>query len=691
MEIFSSFELKNTTLNYIVSNECNTNQKPVYGLQLLPKNIFVKQQKKCKVEPLVQLKLFVDKQTSGFGNGLTMRDSGSTNDLIFLGQSVVDKHITTSFKNSHNHTIEHHLTLLDDAVETYTVFKNTSTKSARLEMLSSFTLGMLSPYYEKESHDLVLHRLQSFWSAEGRLKSEKIENLQLEHAYAPVSYRVERFGSIGSMPVRKYFPFIALEDTQNNVTWGAQLYLASSWQMEISCIDNGLNISGGIADFEFGHWFKDIDAGQAFTTPRAVVAVAQGSVDEISNKLVGVQARNIDKMPEVDKELPVAFNEWCTTWGTPSLKNLKKITDKLKGMGITYLTIDAGWFKEDMSVDGGWDNCIGEWNQSKELFPNGIKEICDYVRENEMIPGIWFEFENTTNSVKSFMDGTHVLKRDGCVIDTQRRVFLDTREKWVQSYLDEKVINFLKENNFGYLKVDYNDTVGVGCDGAESLGEGLRQYVCASQDYFRKIRKEIPDMVIENCSSGGHRLEPSMMEIVSQASFSDAHEGREIPIIAANLHRAIHPAQSQIWAVLHGSDDDDRFYYSMTNTMLGRMCLSGEIYDLSDKQLNIVTNAISFYKQISHIIKDGNSYRYGEPVISYNFPQGEQVMVRENDGEAIITVHTFEKSSESTIELPDCYEVIASFGSSEISIEGNCVNIPNKSFTAAAFHVKKIK
>ena len=164
----------------------------------------------------------------------------------------------------------------------------------------------------------------------------------------------------------------------------------------------------------------------------------------------------------------------------------------------------------------------------------------------------------------------------------------------VISYLNEKVINTLRDNGFGYLKVDYNDNIGIGCDGAESLGEGLRQNMEASQGFFKKLRQELPDLVIENCSSGGHRLEPSMQALTSMASFSDAHECQAIPVIAANVTRAILPAQSQIWAVLRKDDDDKRLHYSLANTFLGRMCLSGDIYDLSDAQWNIVDEAISF-------------------------------------------------------------------------------------------------
>ena len=60
----------------------------------------------------------------------------------------------------------------------------------------------------------------------------------------------------------------------------------------------------------------------------------------------------------------------------------------------------------------------------------------------------------------------------------------------------------LKECGFGYLKIDYNDTIGMGCDGGDSLGDGLYRKVEASRRFFEKIRQEVPGIVIENCSSG---------------------------------------------------------------------------------------------------------------------------------------------------------------------------------------------
>lgn len=113
----------------------------------------------------------------------------------------------------------------------------------------------------------------------------------------------------------------------------------------------------------------------------------------------------------------------------------------------------------------------------------------------------------------------------------------------------------MKRYGFSYLKVDYNGNIGIGCDGAESSGEGLRQQIEAVQDFFERIHNEIPDLVIENCASGGHRLVHSFLERTSMSSFSDAHECLEIPIIAANMHRMIMPRQSQIWVVVRKESD----------------------------------------------------------------------------------------------------------------------------------------
>ena len=254
---------------------------------------------------------------------------------------------------------------------------------------------------------------------------------------------------------------------------------------------------------------------------------------------------------------------------------------------------------------------MGDWNLSAELFPLGLKAAVQEIRNNGMVPGIWFELENCGPLAEAFSWTNHLLQRDGIPITSGQRRFWDFQDPFVINYLAKKVIEFIKEYDLGYLKIDYNETIGIGCDGAESLGEGLRLQLGAVQAFLQRIRKELPHLVIENCSSGGHRLEPSMMGLTSMASFSDPHEELEIPIIAANMHRTILPRQSQIWAVLRKEDSERRLRYSVVNTFLGRMCLSGDIYDLQEEQWLLVEEGIRFYKRIAPLIKEGVSYRSG--------------------------------------------------------------------------------
>lgn len=294
-----------------------------------------------------------------------------------------------------------------------------------------------------------------------------------------------------------------------------------------------------------------------------------------------------------------------------------------------------------------------------------MKPIADYIRSRGMIPGLWFEMESLASKSVHYEESGHLVKKDGVPLTVGGKRFWDMEDPWVVDYLSRKVICLLKECGFGYLKVDYNDTIGMGCDGAESLGEGLRRKVDATRRFFKKIREELPELVIENCSSGGHRLEPSMMGLVSQASFSDAHEIPAIPLIAANMHRVIRPEQSQIWAVLRAGDSEERIYYSLAATFLGRMCLSGEIYDLSDRQWQLVEEGMNFYRLASGIIKNGTTVLHRYTAGGYNEPKGQQLVLREWENRGLAVYHRFADSSEEEAVLPEGCHIVAEYGKAD--------------------------
>lgn len=609
----------------------------------------------------IQFKVRGDDFGGHYINGISMTDSES----MWKSKLISEDNDKSVYESEDGYQITAYHIKKKNVFECYTVFENNADNVAVLEMISSFAIT--------DFEGDILHRTTSFWSAEGKLLSQKLTSLNMERSWSGHGARIEKFGQIGSMPVRKWFPFAAVENSNTKEVIGVQLYCPSSWQIELFRHKEPLTLAGGLADFDYGHWCKNINPGEKFVTPKAMVAVSDNP-EKVCDMLV--KAQNPDISP-VDEDLPVIFNEYCTSWGNPTIENLEKTAKKLQGSGVKYLVMDSGWYKEEGK---NWWDTIGDWNVSKELFPNGLKEVCDMIKSYGLIPGIWFEMENVAPLSRIYGQTEHLLSRMGTPLNVSGHRFLDLRDEWCVNYLDEKVIKLLSESGYGYLKVDYNENIGVGCDGAESLGEGLRQYVLASQNYFKRIKEQLPDLVIENCASGGHRLEPSTMELCSQASFSDAHECTCIPIIAANVQRMIKPSQSQIWAVLRGTDDIHRTYYSLISGFLGRLCISGEIFDLQEENWQITLDAIRFYEEIKGIIKNGFTSLIECNAEDYYEPEGYQIVLRECEDKALLLVHTFRNGANPPYEkvLAD-WLVEKTFGS---SLDGD--------FRAKAFLLKRI-
>ncbi len=699
-KVLNSYVLGDMNATYLIDEDTANVE-----LVLLPAEIEYKdldyQKEKPYTDSLVQIKIMGDTYNGGYAPGITMRQSPTVIGFKYKDQSVKTKNdvieIKTLLEDERGYLVSHYLKYTDGekVIRTYSSFKNASNQKVSLESLSSFSLGKLSPLMDKDGADtLKLHRIRSVWSMEGRKETISLEDLQLEPSWGGHAVRCERFGSIGSLPVNKFFPIMVLEDSKNQIFWGVQLMHNASWQMEVYRRGDYVQISGGLADREYGHWTKTLEPNEEFVSPEAIVSVCQDEAEEIYRRLTSSLNRVVNDGPESEQSLPIMFNEYCTTWGNPSHENICEIVNTIKDKGFEYFVIDCGWYKQEGIP---WDVSMGDYDVSKELFKDGLDKTVQTIKNGGMKPGIWFEIDNVGEKSKAYQDTAHLLKRDGYPLTTTMRRFWDLRQEYVQDYLTQKVIGTLKQYGFEYMKMDCNDNVGIGCDGAESLGEGLRQNQEQSIKFIQKVKKEIPGIILENCASGGHKLEPLMMSLCSMASFSDAHECPEIPIIAANLHRVILPRQSQIWAVIRKDDSLKRVAYSVANTFLGRMCISGDVCLLSNSQWKVIDDGISFYKKIAPIIKDGKTYFYGSKIGSYRHPKGWQAIVRESLDmkEAYVVIHGFNQAKGEKVcldlskdyDLADCY----SFQTENISFNTGRLEyvIPDEMYAICVYFKKK--
>lgn len=623
---------------------------------------------------------------SSYENSLKYTET--TKMLRFSSQELTEEEtretIQTNLVSEEGWKVSHILTHYkgENGFEIKSVFTNDSPEEVLLEKLTSASLDGLSPFsHDDGSESLLFHTFGGGWATEGKHMCRTLPEMNMEKSWGG-SYECEKIGTIGSKTVGRFYPYAALEDTEAGCTWGIKLKHNATWQIELSRYGTPLSLSAGMADDRYGDWRKRVAPGESYESPVAYAAVAMGGVDQVSNDLLEMNNRDIDAYGE--EGMPIIFNEWGTYWGNNSEEKLLSLARRLEGTKVKYFVMDDGWQL------GG----VGDWEVNLEKFPKGLKHYTDQIRAMGMVPGIWMEFECVHNKAKHYAKeyDSLYLTKDGKIIVNGTAKFLDLRKPEVISHLDEKVIRFLKENGIGYLKIDYNSTFSQGCDGADSLGEGLREQMEAVYQFLKKIKREIPDIIIENCASGGLRLEPKMLSAAAMGSFSDAIECMEVPVIAANMQYLISPRQSQVWCVLKDTDRRERLQYAVASGFLGRLCWSGFVDRLSEEQFAMIPEAEQFYEESAHIIKSGRSQIYRTRKVNYRALRGTQAVIRYSaDRKEILAVcHFFDEPDELDIRLDGNYKIEAALYNAGCTAENGILHVKGTRRNAVVLRLRKV-
>ena len=621
-------------------------------------------------ETQVHIALSGDGISNDFSPGNTLRNSDTAFSLKFKGAKYEEQSgkqiLIAAFENDKGLVARQVYSCTGAGyLETYTELENRG-DNVIVEALPSFNMARISPFDRfDDPNDIVIHRLLSNWSGEGKLYSVSAADIAFEASWSGLGVRTMRISQTGTMPARGYLPFISVEDKKNGVCWAAETEAPASWTIEAVFRNNAISVGGGRGDFLSAHWRKTLKTGETEKTNKAYLTVTKGSLENAAARLAR-HFDDTDEIKDVERDLPVLYNEYCYTWGKPEAKTLEKMLPEIAAIGCKYFVIDDGWF---YNVYNDKRYVIGDWNVNKEYYPEGLKAFADKVRSYGMIPGVWYEFEGVSEHSDVYRDHPDwLLTRDGKIINNGGRAFLDFRKEEVLNYLREKVIKNLVNCGIGYMKVDYNSNAGFGADGAESYGEAIRQHIDAVLAFFEEIKRSVPSLVLEICSSGGMRHEPRFLSLGDMCSFSDAHENAGGVPVAINLHRFIPPRKLQIWATIRDDYNADDVKFTVAKAMLGRICFSGNLGNKPQEIIDILKESVSFYEKLKPTIANGETITIENGGIStYLFTKGSPYLVRRSaDGKKKI-VYAFAIDSENHDFSIDCgdYSVLDTFNAPE--------------------------
>jgi alpha-galactosidase len=286
--------------------------------------------------------------------------------------------------------------------------------------------------------------------------------------------------------------------------------------------------------------------------------------------------------------------------GDPTDERERMIIDKAAAMGCEYYCLDCGWYDA-----GPWWDRVGEWMESKERFPNGLKAICDYAKSKGMVMGLWLEIEvmGTACELASKLPDDWFICRHGKRHIDNKRYLLDFRNPEVRKYCGDVVDRLVDEYGVGYFKVDYNVTMGYGSDlNSDSCADAIMDHYRCLYQWYKDIFKRHPELVIENCGSGGQRMDYGMLKLLSLQSTSDQTDYIYNSNIASNVATAVTPEQAGMWVYPY-EDEREHVIYNMVNGLLLRPYISGMVWKLSEASMDLMREGIALYKEIRSDVK----------------------------------------------------------------------------------------
>jgi alpha-galactosidase len=497
------------------------------------------------------------------------------------------------------------------ACRTWTVVENTASEAITIEFVSSLALFGLSQGGTGSWQDKMrLHIGDNSWCAECQWRSGNLQDFGLSAAYrdgegSGFSLNRIAISSQGTWSTLEHLPMGALENTKTGTTSCWQIEHNGSWHWEISDLAHDLVLRASGPTYREGHWSRKLASGEEFESVPVTFAHVSGDLEAALRTLTA--ARRLSRRPHPDTvSLRVIFNDYMNClWGNPTTEALIPLIEKAAEVGAECFVIDAGWYAE---IGETWWDSVGAWQPSVTRFPFGFADVIQRIRRKQMIPGLWLEIEvmGVNCPLARELPDEWFFLRDGKRIIDHGRYQLDFRNAEVRAHADQIVERLVREFGIGYLKMDYNINAGPGTDhGSASPGDGLLEHNRAYLDWVRGVLDAHPELVIENCSSGGLRMDYAQLSLHSIQSVSDQPDYRLNAIIAAACASAVAPEQAAIWSYPLRDADEEQTIFNMVSALLLRVHQSGRLHELPSASLQLVKEGISLYKRIRSDIPKG--------------------------------------------------------------------------------------
>jgi alpha-galactosidase len=215
-------------------------------------------------------------------------------------------------------------------------------------------------------------------------------------------------------------------------------------------------------------------------------------------------------------QVPICDAVWGERMVQDTLAKARWIKDS--GLPVEYFWIDAGWHGNnpfDPKADtfgSAWYIQAGNWYPNKTTYPNGLKEVGDALREMGMGCVLWFEPERVRKGTQWAQEHPEWL-----LGPMEDNYLFNLGIPEARRFLTDQISALISEGGITCYRQDFNMAPNLywqAADEPDRVGMTEIRHIEGLYAYWDELLARHPGLIIDNCSSGGRRID---LETISRS------------------------------------------------------------------------------------------------------------------------------------------------------------------------------
>ena len=404
-------------------------------------------------------------------------------------------------------------------------------------------------------------------------------------------------------------------------TIGAALCWNGNFELRLNTTDNRQHHFYAGIDPTAGHYV--LEPKQTFETPHLALTYSNEGMSGVSRNFHR-WARTCGMFHRGMNMGDILLNSWEGLYFDINEERMVQMMDDIAKFGGELFVMDDGWFGDKYPRKDDTTS-LGDWVVDRQKLPNGLGALCSAAKAKGIKFGIWIEPEMA--NTKSELYEKHpdwVLQTKGRQLKQGRggtQVVLDLTNPRVQDFVFGVVDNLLTENpDIAYIKWDANCAIqnyGSLYLPANKQSNLYVDYQLGLLKVLKRVRQKYPQVVIQDCASGGGRANYGLLPYYDEFWVSDNTDALQRVYIQWGTSMFF-PANAMAAHINHcpywntgGRTIPVKFRCDVA--MSGRLGMELQPKDMTDEERQQCTTCFKDYKQLRPTIQTGNLYRLLSP------------------------------------------------------------------------------